>query len=122
MGNSTSDPGLSNILTEFTDGYFYARLNASGAPGTAAPGVKGLYVSERATSTNVVPYVNGVAQTAQASTSAAPTNANFTIGQVGGVPTINTLSAAFIGASLGAAGQLALYNRLRTYMTAVGVP
>jgi hypothetical protein len=33
-----------------------------------------------------------------------------------------TLSAAFIGASLGAAGQLALYNRLRTYMTAVGVP
>jgi hypothetical protein len=36
--------------------------------------------------------------------------------------TTQTLSAAFIGASLGAAGQLALYNRLRTYMTAVGVP
>ena len=30
-----------------------------------------------------------------------------------------TISAAFIGASLGAAGQLALYNRLKTYMDAV---
>ena len=36
--------------------------------------------------------------------------------------TTDKLSAAFIGASLGSAGQLALYTRLRTYMTAIGVP
>ena len=35
---------------------------------------------------------------------------------------IDTVSEAHIGGSLGSAGQLALYNRLRTYMTAVGVP
>ena len=33
-----------------------------------------------------------------------------------------TISAAFIGASLGAAGQLALYNRLNAYMGAVSTP
>ena len=36
--------------------------------------------------------------------------------------TLDQIAAVHIGASLGAAGQLALYNRLRTYLTAVGVP
>jgi hypothetical protein len=41
------------------------------------------------------------------------TGTNVYIGQV---------SAAYIGGTLGATKQAQLYSRLRTYMTAVGVP
>lgn len=122
IGNSTSAAGLSNIIAGYNDGFFYCRVNASGAPGAATPGVRGLYTGDRSAAANLVPYVNGSARATVTSASVAPASVSFRVGDIGGAPTENTLSAAFIGASLGAAGQLALYNRLRTYMTAVGVP
>ena len=65
--------------------------------------------------------MNGVAATPLAVTSVTPTNANFTLGVVGGFASSQIVSGAFLGGSLGAAGNLAIYNRLRTYMTAVGL-
>ena len=98
---------------------FYARINSPSIPSVPTTITKGLFVGDRPDASSVIPYQNGVAGSMQAGAASAPENGNFIIG---GQPTAQTLSAAFIGASLGAAGQLALYNRLRTYMTAVGVP
>ena len=113
------DAAAANILVSYSN-TFYARINGS-AGGTSTPGTKGLYAGDRSSSANVVQYWNGASQGTQTSTSAAVLNNSFIIGNAPGAafPTTNTLSAAFIGASLGAAGQLALYNRLRTYMDAV---
>ena len=123
IGNSaTGATGESQIYDSY-GGIFYTRVNNPSVPGVGIPGTKGLFVGDRPSSTTVTPYWNGTAQASQSSPSQALVNATFTVGAVPGVGgTGNTLCAAFIGASLGAAGQLALYNRLRTYMTAVGVP
>ena len=123
MGNDGGAiAGLSHIYTDVS-GSFYARVNGvvGGVPST---GAAGLYVGDRSSSATAVPYYNGAAQTAQAATSNLPLNAIILIGTAPNVSggTGQTISAAFIGASLGSAGQLALYTRLRTYMTAVGVP
>ena len=115
--------GESHIYNNYS-GSFYARVNAPSTPGVASPGTPGLYVGDRPSSASIVPYYSGAAQATQSGASQVPFNTTFKIGQGGaneGIST-QTLSAAFIGASLGAAGQLALYNRLRTYMTAIGVP
>ena len=123
MGNDGgSVAGLSHLYTNVS-GSFYARVNGvvGAVPST---GAAGLYVGDRPSSATVVPYYNGAAQAAQSATSDIPLNVNIWIGTAPNVSgaTAQTLSAAFIGASLGAAGQLALYNRLRTYMSSVGVP
>ena len=88
------------------------------------PGSTGLFTGDTAAATIVHPYWNGVDQGAHTGTGSNIPGSSV---RIGGVPTAGwynakNLSAAFIGASLGSAGQLALYNRLRTYMTAVGVP
>ena len=85
---------------------------------------KGLFVADRSDASNVYPYQNGVSAGPIVSASSPVTPNNFVIGLGQGGPTAQRIlqSAAFIGASLGAAGQLALYNRLRTYMSSVGVP
>ena len=120
IGNNIAGTG-SLIYSRFTDNNFYARVNDSTAGGVVSPGTKGLFVGDRASSTTVVPYWNGVSQGSVSSTSGVVSDSFFEIGSWQQQMT-DTAAAAFIGGSLGAAGQLALYNPLRTYMTAVGVP
>ena len=120
IGQFTADTSAS-IYNKFTDGTFISVVNGGGYSRTPSTITEGLFAAERFDASNVHPYQNGVSAGAIASASAPVRSAPFVIGNVNG-PSAQTLSAAFIGASLGAAGQLALYNRLRTYMTAVGVP
>ena len=124
IGNSVvGASGESHIYDAYSGGMFYARLNNATVGSVPTPGTAGLFVGDRASSSNVIPYWNGAAQASQASTSQPVFSGVFRIGVVGALTgTAQQLAAAFIGASLGAVGQLALYNRLRTYMTAVGVP
>ena len=123
FGNSTTLAGGSHIYDKFAaDANFYVRLNDTSAGGVTSPGTSGLYAGDRSVSATAVPYCNGASQGSVSSTSSTPANANFLIGFLSGNSTLEPISAAFIGASLGAAGQLALYNRLRTYMTAIGIP
>ena len=119
---ASSATGSHAYIFNFYGGVFYPRVNDSGAYTQPTTITKGLFVAERTNSTTVFGYQNGVGSS-NSTSSDSMDNGNFTLGRnaVVGV-TAQTLSAAFIGASLGAAGQLALYNRLRTYMTAVGVP
>ena len=121
MGQSTHDETA--IYNNFGDGNFYGRLNgvSGGVPSTIT---KGVFAVDRPDASNVYPYQNGVSAGAIAFASVAMGPNSFKVGGAPSAPSgsSQTLSAAFIGASLGSAGQLALYNRLRTYMTAVGVP
>ena len=126
MGSGT----ISHIYNEYAGASMYARINDGTVGNVIVNITKGLFTADRPSATNVYSYQNGAASpgTPISSTSITPDNSNFTVGAVIGpasersAPSAQTLSAAFIGASLGSAGQLALYTRLRTYMTAVGVP
>ena len=88
------------------------------------PGSSGLFVADRSSSASVTPYWNDTAQTAQSGTSSAPASTDIIIGAnyTASTGTAQTLSEAHIGASLAPTLELALYNRLHAYMTAVGVP
>ena len=114
----TNTVGSSGIYYNYpsTPNLMIASLNG-GQNQTNTPGTTGLYVADRSLSTNYNNYCNGVNQGLGGGASSAVDTGQFILA---GTP--QTISAAHIGASLGSAGQLALYNRLRTYMTAVGVP
>jgi hypothetical protein len=126
MGQSAvGNAGESHIYNDFTDGSFYARVNVGSGGGSASPGGRGWFTGDRSSSSAVVPFYNGVAQTSQASTSQAPANLVFTVGSVSSAPPTATqeeIGADYIGGSLGSAQQAALYGALRTYMTAIGLP
>jgi hypothetical protein len=124
MGTTASNTaGESVMYANFTDGKFYARINNPATGGITSPGTKGLFVAERPSSASVIPYWDGIAQATQSTTSQTPENSTFVIGSTNSFAgTADTIAEAHIGGSLGATLNLALYNRLRTYMTAVGVP
>ena len=124
MGNSIAAAGQSNMYNDYSGTSFYGRINSSaGSAGPVTqPGSKGLFVAERTSSTATALYWDGSSQGAITDTSAAPANSIFQVGFVSGSGSGQTISEAHFGAALGATLNLALYNRLRTYMTAVGVP
>ena len=124
LGNfSNGSSGETHIYNDYPGSLFYARLNNFSVGSVPAPGTAGLFVGDRPSSATVIPYWNGVAQASQAATSQAPANGNFHVGGVGtAVPCTQQIAEAHIGASLGATLNLALYTRIRTYNTAVGIP
>lgn len=118
----TNASGTSNLFDDFTGSIFHARVNNPADTGVTAPttGTAGLFVAERPSSTSVIPYFNGAAQTTQTETSEAPLNANFMIGNV--EPGVNgsqqTIREAHVGGALGPTLNLAIFNRLSSYMAA----
>ena len=112
------------IYNKFTSGNFIGAVNSPDFPAVSASITKGLFAADRTNAANVALYQNGVTGAPVTSTSSAVTGGNFMMppGNSGGGPHGQVLSEAHVGASLGASLELALYNRLRTYMTAVGVP
>lgn len=119
IGAVTANTG---VLPWFSSNIFYADINGRVASPTS-PQASGWYVAET-NATNNYAYYNGASLLSGANVPISVPTVVMTIGNfpAGGYAFPYTISAAYIGASLGAAGQLALYNRLRTYMTAVGVP
>ena len=126
-GNSAAEiaAGAENQINDDVSGAsFYARINEGSSGPVTSPNAIGLYSADRDASSTGLPYYNGNSIARAGITSISITSASFAIGQYvgGGASTDQQLAEAHIGASLGSAGNLALYNRLRTYMTAVGVP
>ena len=113
------------LYDKFTDGNFISALHSLNGSYPRSPTTitKGLFAVERLDTVNVHPYQNGVSPAAIANASNQEINHSFWVGGgTGDGFTAQTLSAAHIGGSLGGTLELALYNRLRTYMTAIGVP
>lgn len=122
MGNSTAGTA-SNVYSSFTGSIFYTAVNGGTLAATPTPGTNGLFVGDRSSSSNTVSYWNGISKISEAGASSAVLNADFTVGLVsGGSSTAQKISEAHIGGSLSPTLNLALYTRLRTYLTAVGVP
>ena len=83
MGNGGSGAAC-NIYTSYGGTAFYTRVNDILAGSVPTPGAQGLFVGDRSSSTNVVPYWNGVSQGPVTSTSGVPLNADFTLSNVPG--------------------------------------
>lgn len=124
-------PAAYNFHPKYTDNSVYPRINSTSSTTYANSGdARGLYLMSRSGSTTINSYKNGVSLgTADTATSAAVPD--FPLIVLGGYASTATYSApatgqvgsAFIaGGDLDATEQLALYDRLRAYMTAVGVP
>ena len=114
IGTSSAVSGLYGDFSGST----ISQINNTTQCITATSGALGLYAADRSSSSNVNNYYNGGSQGSASVASSALESGVFLLGGSTTMP----ISAAFFGASLGSAGQLALYTRLRTYMTAVGVP
>lgn len=105
-----------------TTGDFYAYIaNDATSRGPANADGTGFYGWSRTTSTSTQPYKNGVAQGAPSATASTTIPA----GQANLLRTNSVFSSAEIavaaaGASMDATENLALYNALQTYMTAIG--
>ena len=110
--------GPSSLYNNYTGSGVISRVNSSAFVNVATSITRGLMTGERTVAANAYVYQNGVSAGAATSASSAVDTSSFWFGYNSN----QTLCAAFIGASLGSAGQLALYNRLRTYMTSIGVP
>ena len=112
-----------NVIYNSYLGDFYLSLNCSAQPGVTTTISEGEFTGDRTNSTTIYLYQNGSASSAQTAESTSILSGDFVIGQINNsIATGQLLSEAHIGASLGATLELALYKRLRTYMTAVGVP
>lgn len=126
MGNSaTGVSGESNLFIKLTaDNNFYARLNDAGAGGVAISDPRGLLIGTRTSSSNIDHYLNGASLGAVTNSSSAPAAGSLNVMRAGAgtSDTVHTIAAASIGGALNSTQAAAYYSRMRTYMTAVGVP
>jgi hypothetical protein len=114
------------IAAKFSDGNSYYACNGANSV-VANANSTGHYVATRSVSTTLVTYRNASQTSNVANASTAVGNRNVTILAVNNAGTINQGSAcqiamASMGSALDATNVTNFYNRLRTYMTAVGVP
>lgn len=134
MGVSTGTGN--NNLTHVTgrsaggDNKTYLRCNCTnGTTGNATASSVGYFIANRSSSTQVTGYKDGAFFNQDAASgSSAPLNISFPVLALGDTTagifagTGSQVAAASIGSSLDATQAANFYARLRTYMTAVGVP
>jgi hypothetical protein len=124
FGFGGANPQL-HIHAPFSDGKFYARMNANGGAGKGAALTTGLYIGDRSAAGAIAYARNGadIGTDTEASTG-VPSSALY-IGAMNDNGTaagfdVSRHGAASIGGSLGAAGRAALSSRLNAYMSAIG--
>lgn len=125
MGAVQVGPNESDIYPRFTDGKAYFRLNGAGVTGITNASGAGHYLSNRQSSTSVEGYKNGSQIVSTLGLTNSPTVALFTLGINNSTTPIGSAypcAASSIGGGLSPADIANFYIRLRTYMTAVGVP
>lgn len=113
------------LVPRFTGDLFVSAVNNNVTNNSVANvNGTGLFAAERTASNAVQSYRNATSLLTAATASSAVQNLNISFaGNIfgGGTPGPQTSAAGF-GSSLGQTKQTALYNRLRTFMTAIGVP
>jgi hypothetical protein len=122
MGASTNTGG-SAIAAAYSGGaQYYCYIAYATPPYATPPGLPGFYSCDKADATNVGVYFNGALLVTQAQgTSASPGESMYVGSAAYLAATQKTVSEVNFGSSLGGTpGQLALNNRLHTYMMAVG--
>lgn len=130
MGNIISGTVESTIYPRFlTDGKAYFRVNDSGAlAGVIQASSQGHYIANRSSSTDGQGYKNGssIVTTTSDNSIAVPNQTYYVCGMHinngAAVGSAHQVAMSSIGSSLNSTEAGNLYTRLRTYMTAVGVP
>jgi len=128
IGALTSGSGASHIFPRFTDNKAYYRINdgsTNSAGATVTDGI-GFYLASRSGSSAQAGYKNATDQgiTAVSSLGLTSTNIYILTSNTNGTAVgafSGQISAASIGGSLNSTQVTALYNRLATYRTAVGL-
>lgn len=121
---------LSEGTIHYPDGNSYWRVNTSGGGLTVAYPGPGLFMANRSTSGANQLYRNGSSIVSDTVSATALTSTNFYVcarNNDSGTPTAGShstdqIAAAIFGGTLTGTEHGNLYTRLRTYMTAVGVP
>ncbi|MBN9086257.1 MAG: hypothetical protein J0J01_05075 [Reyranella sp.] len=125
MGN---DDDIWGEIQFNANGAITAGINQSASPsGIIPPARTGLVMIERTGANATALYRTGAQIGTGSGASVAVANRNFYVLAAAGsggaaAPTNSGVSAALLGAALGPTLQASLNNRLRTHMTAVGVP
>lgn len=104
------------------NGHEYYSINEASYIEIAAAAVAGLYCVTRTGSGAEALYVNGALRHSGGNASTAVTNDNLVCLGYGSSYGNRQVSCFGFGGGLNSTEQTALYTRLRTYMTAVGVP
>jgi hypothetical protein len=125
IGYSDVTSGL-RLFPAYSDGNLYWDIldAADSADSIASAGVTGLYLMNRTTNILSTLDINGTE--ADSHTDASGAQASRALAALGGfggeVYSSRQLSCFGFGSQLSGGERTAIYNRLRTYMTAVGVP
>jgi len=113
------------IFPRYTDDVAYWSCNDAAGTGLAsATGATGLYLANRTASNAETLDLNGSQIDSKSASSTAPASGDFTVLRGSGGSSLSTRQACCFGfgGSLLSGDRTSLYSRLRTYMTAVGVP
>jgi hypothetical protein len=127
VGDGGAPGGIAHIHPRYIDGNAYFRLNGSaGSGGVAVAAMTGHSIANRPSSSQVLGYRNGSLILTNSDTSTSVPSNQFvdlaSNGNVVGNYFSHQVAATSIGSSLSSTDVMNFYNRLRTYMTAVGVP
>jgi hypothetical protein len=120
--HAVSDNGGGHIFPIFSDGNSYFRVNANAGGGVGNGARAGFYTANRSGASALEGYKDGTQVTTNASAASGLPSFTFTFGGIGGAPGVDDVAAGAFGGSLSVGEAGDLYTRLRTYMTAVGVP
>jgi hypothetical protein len=126
LGLTDGGASITELTVTFTDGNIYSRINASAINAGTTTARAGHWISTRDSSTTDQLYKNGSLFASPNATSNSVTNLDFFAlarNQAGSplIGTPNQLAMVSMGGALDSTLATAFYNRLRTYMTAVGV-
>lgn len=124
LATTSLQAAATRIFPEYTDTNMYWDLNITNGSSVSWDGRTGLYLLNRSASNAQLVEVNGSSANSNAAVSGALESINFSalLGSGGSNYSSRQVSCLGFGASLSSGERTALYNRLRTYMTAVGVP
>jgi len=127
IGSRNGTTYFSETFPRYSDGNAYYRINDGTAGGIVTADATGHYLANRSGAAAQQGYKNAVDQGVTAVASLAPINFTFFIlatsnSGSGGLGDANQYTMASLGGSLTATQVTNFYNRLRTYMTSVGVP
>jgi len=124
-----SSTGETDIYPHYNTGNTFLRINSTAIAGAAFTSALGLLVANRSTNLAVQGYLNtSQIVTNNAATSTAPLNHSIPTMAIYHLDTAfygnatYNLAEASIGSSLSSTDETNFYNRLRTYMTAKGIP
>lgn len=116
-----------DIYPQYSDNNAYGRINSGAIAGVSVADSLGHYISNRPDSTTAISYKDGSSILSNGSAAATTLSTRSILilslnsnGTVAGSP--RQVAMASIGAGLTGTDATNFYNRLRTFMTAVGVP